>query len=507
MNILKKIVLITLVFVGLPMISSAASVSCAPSYSSDYINKTVTWNGEITDDSDLGSIVSYEWTLEEDSSGGAESPFPENVSTTNIYNTAGVKHATFKVIGASSTVQTTCSVLIYDETTLPALGGSCVPTVGSAVVDQSLSWNSTISGGLAPYTVSWGGDASGTGISVTQSYTATGTKTANIVSIASRYPELPVSTSTIVCSPSVRVYPKASPDFFEDNGTTCSVSRTTANTGDSVTWSVDLRTLNGVAPYIISWIGSDGLSGTSTSVSKIYSTAGTKTAKIYSITSSDAQSIVSDIICSNSVAVSVASTGPTGGGGTFGGGSYTPPTTTTTTTTATTTATSTATTTNQLPTEVLGVDEGSELTPTLYNTDKFNIYNPYIFNNDQYFGSKNEDIANLQNRLIKEGFFDSEITGYFGPKTKASLVAYQKANRLTETGILDFETRSMLNGVVEEDVVTSVATSTGEDNLDLTATAYSSKWYSSKWTLILFGLGLITIFSILWKRRMENKNI
>lgn len=502
MNILKKTALIVIVLIGLPMISSAAEVSCAPQYYDDYVGKTITWNGEITDDSDLGEVLSTNWAL-------GNGPTPSGFTTTNIYNTTGIKHAVFSVTGASSSAEVTCKVLIHDENTLPTLNGSCVPNVGSAVLNQPVRWTSSISGGLAPYTINWGGDASGSGDTVTVNYTATGTKVAQIINIASRYPELPVYTDSINCSPSVDVYDDSPSEVFVDNGTTCSASATSVNTGTSVTWSVDLKTLNGVGPYIISWTGSDELSGNGMTINKIYSTAGTKTAKIYSITSSDGQSIESEINCSNSVNVSVLPVSSGGGGGSV---VYDIPVVSTSTT-----ATSTSTTTNPL-TEVLGIDESSISTSTasttseiatttqdvlsLQDTNKFNLYDPYVFNNDEYLGVTNEDVANLQNRLIQEGYFSSRVTGYFGPITAASLKAYQIANNLSDTGMLDSETRSKLNGVIE-----GVATSTTGNNLNLAATALnSSDWLSSVWVWILLLIVIIIIFFILWKRRKEDKN-
>jgi hypothetical protein len=476
-----------------PSTSLEGVISCSPQYSDDYINKTVTWNAEIMDGSGLGDILSYNWVFD----GGLTS---EGLNATSSFGSKGVKQAILEVTGSLANTKTTCSVQIYDETNLPALTvNSCdADDLRTATVGQPVTWFSRISGGLAPYTVNWSGDASGVGESITENYTATGTKTAQITSVASRYSDLPVSTTTVVCSPSVKVYPRPSSQVFVDNGTTCSVSNTSIKIGESVNWSVDLKTLNGVGPYIISWTGSDGLSGTSTSISKTYSTAGTKTAKIYSITSSDAQSIESDIICSNSVSVSESQNNPVSYGGGGGGSFFTP------------IQQPAATPIN----EVAGVDETSiedstdESVLSSGNTNKFKIYNPFIFNNDESFGAINEDVANLQNRLAQEGFFDDEITGYFGPITETSVKAYQQANGLEVTGKLDFETRSKLNGVVE-DIATStavIATSTTGD-LDLTATVFnSSDWMSSKWTWILLAIAIIIIFFIIWKRRKEDKN-
>ncbi len=80
---------------------------------------------------------------------------------------------------------------------------------------------------------------------------------------------------------------------------TCSVSPTTAGTGQSVTWTAVPSGGNGTYTYV--WSGTDSLSGTAISVSKSYATTGTKTGSV-TITSNGQSS--GAIACSNSVVVS-----------------------------------------------------------------------------------------------------------------------------------------------------------------------------------------------------------
>lgn len=77
----------------------------------------------------------------------------------------------------------------------------------------------------------------------------------------------------------------------------CAVFPTSATTGASVTWSATAS--GGTGAYAYSWGGTDSLSGSSASVSKAYTTAGTKTGNV-TITSGS-QSITPS--CSNSVTV------------------------------------------------------------------------------------------------------------------------------------------------------------------------------------------------------------
>lgn len=66
----------------------------------------------------------------------------------------------------------------------------------------------------------------------------------------------------------------------------CSVSPTTASTNQNVTWTANAK--DGTSPYTYSWSGTDSLSGTSSSVTKSYSTQGTKTGSV-SVTDSAGQ--------------------------------------------------------------------------------------------------------------------------------------------------------------------------------------------------------------------------
>ncbi|MES2014602.1 MAG: CARDB domain-containing protein [Patescibacteria group bacterium] len=78
----------------------------------------------------------------------------------------------------------------------------------------------------------------------------------------------------------------------------CSVSPTTASTGTAVTWTAVPS--GGTGTYTYSWSGTDSLSGTTSSVSKTYTTSGAKTASV-TITSGASSATIP---CSNSVTTS-----------------------------------------------------------------------------------------------------------------------------------------------------------------------------------------------------------
>jgi len=79
---------------------------------------------------------------------------------------------------------------------------------------------------------------------------------------------------------------------------TCSSDPSTAFVNQPVTWTAQVT--NGLAPYTYSWTGSDGLTGTQSTVLKYYSSLGQKSA-VVTVTSSDG--LTGTIACGNSLTV------------------------------------------------------------------------------------------------------------------------------------------------------------------------------------------------------------
>lgn len=61
------------------------------------------------------------------------------------------------------------------------------------------------------------------------------------------------------------------------------------------------------------------------------------------------------------------------------------------------------------------------------------------------FGSKGNDVKELQKRLLLAGVYNSEITGYFGPLTRMAVRIFQKNNGLESVGSVGPKTRAILN--------------------------------------------------------------
>jgi peptidoglycan hydrolase-like protein with peptidoglycan-binding domain len=65
---------------------------------------------------------------------------------------------------------------------------------------------------------------------------------------------------------------------------------------------------------------------------------------------------------------------------------------------------------------------------------------------DLSMGMSNEQVTTLQQILKTGGYFTAEVTGYFGTKTYAAVVAYQQANGIPGTGYVGPKTRAALAG-------------------------------------------------------------
>ncbi len=70
----------------------------------------------------------------------------------------------------------------------------------------------------------------------------------------------------------------------------------------------------------------------------------------------------------------------------------------------------------------------------------------YNFSSDLTIGAKGIDVSALQDLLRERGFFSEASTGYFGPVTRASVVAFQASQMLPQTGYVGPLTRSALSG-------------------------------------------------------------
>jgi hypothetical protein len=73
------------------------------------------------------------------------------------------------------------------------------------------------------------------------------------------------------------------------------------------------------------------------------------------------------------------------------------------------------------------------------SSDEADVVDCVLFTKVPVYKAKGEDVKKLQTILL-ENTPKLKVDGSFGPKTKAALIAYQKANELTQSGKVDDET-------------------------------------------------------------------
>jgi peptidoglycan hydrolase-like protein with peptidoglycan-binding domain len=73
------------------------------------------------------------------------------------------------------------------------------------------------------------------------------------------------------------------------------------------------------------------------------------------------------------------------------------------------------------------------------------INTQHQFNVDLKYGMENNEVKELQKALKVLGYFTLEPTGYFGPRTKQSVIAFQMIKNLPQTGFVGPLTRAELN--------------------------------------------------------------
>lgn len=72
----------------------------------------------------------------------------------------------------------------------------------------------------------------------------------------------------------------------------------------------------------------------------------------------------------------------------------------------------------------------------------------FNFTLDLSVGSTGDDVAKLQERLMKEGLLSGETVGYFGTLTRDAVKAFQANNQIEPTGNVGSQTRTILNNTV-----------------------------------------------------------
>ncbi|MCI5108780.1 MAG: hypothetical protein MRY49_02955 [Candidatus Pacebacteria bacterium] len=180
-------------------------------------------------------------------------------------------------------VATTLVVLPSDVNASHQVDFACNPNSSSVEVGESVTWSVNVNGNTSDYHYEWSGTdgLSGASPSVSTSYSTSGTKNAS-VHITSNNSSSSVSIVR-VCN--VVVVPPTTPQPALTGS--CYGTPSNPETGDTVIWHATYS--GGIGSYDFDWSGDNGLSGHNSTVSKSYSSEGTKDATV--VISSGSQSI------------------------------------------------------------------------------------------------------------------------------------------------------------------------------------------------------------------------
>ncbi len=227
--------------------------------------RTLTWDANILQ-SGQGGTISWTAKVNTPSSCGTFE-IPNQAKITSKEYSPNDLHSTPSVWVLSNTVKTA----VTKECPPPTLIGSCSVLPSAILTGENTTWSATATGGTGTYTYSWSGTDGLTGTTATLSklYNSIGTKTGTVTITSG------TQTVTKNCTLTVTETPPPPPPSLTGS---CSASSSSVNTGENVIWSASAT--GGTSVYTYVWTGDDGLSSTNSSITKTYSTIGTKNASV-----------------------------------------------------------------------------------------------------------------------------------------------------------------------------------------------------------------------------------
>src|SRR6266571_3618382 len=204
---------------------------------------------------------SYTWNFGDGSTG-------TGVSASHTYTAAGTFNVVLTVRDSGSPQQTTSYQQPVSVTSPPpALTASFTYSPSSPQVGQTVSFTGSASGGTSPYSYSWslGDGSTGTGSSATHAYSSTGSFP---VVLTVKDSSSPQQTTTTQQSITVSSAPPVLSGSF-------SYSPSSPQAGQQITFTAGAT--GGTTPYTFSWSFGDGSTGTGSSVTHAFSSAGSYT--------------------------------------------------------------------------------------------------------------------------------------------------------------------------------------------------------------------------------------
>src|SRR3989454_757779 len=209
-------------------------------------------------------------------------------TATHTYTTAQSFTVTDTAMDSSSPSQTATSSMGVTVTAPPPLSTSFTFLPSSPVVDSPVTFTAITTGGTTPYTIKWnfGGGTTGTGTSVTHTYSSAQSFRVRETATDSSAPTQPATSSqslTVVATPPLSA--------------TLQVSSSSPQVGQTVTFTASAA--GGTSPYTYVIAFGDGAAGTGIVTTHAYSIAGSYSAKVMVTDSASPQASVATSVIVN----------------------------------------------------------------------------------------------------------------------------------------------------------------------------------------------------------------
>ena len=232
--------------------------ACVLNINTAQINQNITFTAQAN--GGTGNYA-YVWSGSDGTSGNGQ-------TVTRSFTTAGDKTVTVNISSGDITIIQNCNVTVQaPNNQTPTLGGYCFVASAAVRVGETATFNAQGIGGAGAnaYTYSWSG-AEGNGQTATRVYSTTGQKTATVTITSGG------NSVERTCNVNVIEVQTQTLDGY------CIPNPYSIQTGGTITWTAN--PIGGSGNYTYSWNGTDGLSGSSQTASRSYSSGGTKTATV-----------------------------------------------------------------------------------------------------------------------------------------------------------------------------------------------------------------------------------
>ncbi|MEO8637999.1 MAG: hypothetical protein ABI430_03820 [Candidatus Taylorbacteria bacterium] len=259
------------------------------SSSLSYLSESHSSNVGVDSSSSSGTLVWNAGTLSPGESGWISWRARVVSSSCSVFDIRNVAHISssdpYSRFFTSNTVTTRIDSGNCNDDSSSSLSISCSVDDRRISIDESVTRRVTISGGRSPFEIEWSGTdgLDGTGRTVTWDYSRTGTKNATVTVTddngtfrSARCGDVVVDRDSSSSS-SLRLG--------------CTVDDDSVRVGDRVTRRVEIS--GGNSPYEIDWSGTDNLNGSGRTISKTYSSRGTKRAEVR-VTDDDGRDDIAD---------------------------------------------------------------------------------------------------------------------------------------------------------------------------------------------------------------------